>query len=254
MENISEDTILKFAVHDSSDDRSEKEDLDAVPKLSPAEDRNLACSTVDESRRDDKQSIQFKDILVNRKELTRTVRIPEENVQLDVDPVEVRIPEEDVQLDVDPVVVRIPEEDVQFDIDPVVAMGKKQSSTRCNLGYLCQPTGIVKIVCICLILFALTLQLVEREGYNNLGAYYVCLSVTPTLVLCYVLSQMGLQRTVFEPIMNLLMALFCFLHVIPIFAVDDWTARTVVAAVFVLVAAVGYAADFVMAVIGYTRA
>ena len=226
MENISEafriGTILKFAVHDSSDDRSEKEDLDAVPNLSPTEDRNLACSIVDESRRDDNQCIQLKDILVNRKNLTR--------------------------------IDRNPEEDVQLDIDPVVALGKKQSGKTCNLGYLCQPTGIVKIVCVCLIQLALILQLVEPEGYNNFGVYYVCLSVTPTLVLCYVLNQMALQRTVFEPILNFLMAIFCFLHVIPIFVADDWAARNIVAAVLVLVAAVGYAADFVMAVIGYIRA
>lgn len=144
--------------------------------------------------------------------------------------------------------------------DPTVAPARrKKRRGRCNCNYLCELTGILKIVIICLLVLASVffhtsgdLTFYVNSIFIASGSVLTGLTVTPTLLICYLLNQMHIQRTLLECILNGLLAFYCILAGASSLLGNSNLGGTVLG-ILILVAAICYVVDCVLAVMKYRK-
>ena len=64
---------------------------------------------------------------------------------------------------------------------------RKQSREKNNLGFLTQPTGKIKIVCLSFMITCNIISSFQASYYNSWNvAGTLCFNITPNVVICYI--------------------------------------------------------------------
>lgn len=126
-----------------------------------------------------------------------------------------------------------------------------------NCVYLCQLTGAMKMVNIGLLLLILSMITTSNQQRASgfvYGVSVASLIVTSVLLICYLLNQMRIQRTLLECISNGVLALCCFIAgcLVAVFTTDKYV-PSILTAFFFLLASVVYIVDTVLSAIKYSN-